>query len=565
MGSFDNFSKGRVQFRYLSEGVMRPAPPSSETLTRTNLPGQRPVASSSSPPPLPAGATLGRYVVLNVLGEGGMGVVYAAHDFVLDRRVAVKLVRPDLRPSEREVRKSRLVSEAQAVARLSHPNVISVYDVGEFGGEIYIAVELVAGLTLQDWLCAQRRSLREVLDVFIQAGRGLAAAHRAGLIHRDFKPHNVLVGSDGRVRVTDFGLAVSQGTVSGDGAGTPAYMAPEQATGEGSPRADQYSFAVALQEAVTGARPDQEGATATAPRWLRAVIARALLPVEERFPSMDEMLEALERGGRSQEQAHRRMSTAALVATSVLLTAIAVRPPAAARAAGRLEALAQRMVERVTEIRFLSVPVPVRDEATAARSSPPAQSRPADRLEAPGAVAVSGPAAAAAESSRARPAPSWRSSSPAATQEQRDPSWVAALERLARLLRDLGLVDDSFQLRRSPEALASLDGEQAQEPTWAPLSWMFRQDPRATFSTIPQGALASSARVSDLENATPVESPVELAEARFALAQTLWDSDRERALRLVEQARAALEQDDATASTELLGKITEWLRLRQAQ
>src|SRR5262245_58478698 len=199
---------------------MRPAPPSSETLTRTGLPGKSRFASSQVPPPLPAGATLGRYVVLHVLGEGGMGVVYAAHDFVLDRRVAVKLVRPDLRPAEREARKGRLVAEAQAVGRLSHPNVIAVFDVGEFCGGIYIAMELVAGHTLQDWLRAEPRSLEEILNVFEQAGRGLAAAHRAGLIHRDFKPHNVLVGADGRVRVTDFGLAVSQGTAASDGAGT---------------------------------------------------------------------------------------------------------------------------------------------------------------------------------------------------------------------------------------------------------------------------------------------------------------------------------------------------------
>src|SRR6185436_15422220 len=170
----------------------------------------------------------------------------------------------------------RLVAEAQAVGRLSHPNVIAVYDVGEFCGEIYIAMELVAGHTLQDWLRAEPRSLEEILDVFEQAGRGLAAAHRAGLIHRDFKPHNVLVGTDGRVRVTDFGLAVSAGTASGDGAGTPAYMAPEQADGKGSARADQFSFGVALHEAVTGARPGQDGAAAQPPGWLRRVLERSL-------------------------------------------------------------------------------------------------------------------------------------------------------------------------------------------------------------------------------------------------------------------------------------------------
>ncbi|HYV48053.1 MAG TPA: serine/threonine-protein kinase [Myxococcaceae bacterium] len=545
---------------------MRSAPPSSETLTRTNLPGQRPV-SSGVPAPLPPGATLGRYVVLHVVGEGGMGVVYAAHDFVLDRRVAVKLVRRDLRPDEREARKARLVAEAQAVGRLSHPNVIAVYDVGEFGGEIYIAMELVPGQTLADWLKSGPRSLEQVLDVFMQAGRGLAAAHRAGLIHRDFKPHNVLVGVDGRVRVTDFGLAVSAGTAGGDGAGTPAYMAPEQADGKGSARADQFSFGVALHEAVAGARPGQDGATVTVPRWLRRIIWRALRPVDERFPSMDEMLEALDRGERSRQRVHHWVRSVTLAGVAALATAVAVKPPSA-RAAERFERVVQKVVEIPALVRAgAAAAVTAVTGAAPAEPAAPTEVAKARAPEAPPAAAAAVPWRPASTANRWS-TPSSRRAAPEATaaRERHDPSWVAALEKLVRAMRDFGLLgEDSLELRAPPSALAAADRDTGDEGlTWVP-GWAVRPDSRASFYLDPADGVA---RVGGGEGgASRGGDPVALAETRFELAQSLWDAntDRERALMLAEQARAALQQDDAAASNDLLGKIEEWLRQRQTK
>ncbi|HEX4462187.1 MAG TPA: protein kinase, partial [Polyangia bacterium] len=157
---------------------------------------------------LARGTTVGRYLVLERLGTGGMGKVYAAYDPQLDRKLALKLLRDDLGRNQRQYR-ARMLREAQAMARLAHPNVIAVHDVGTFGKRVFLAMELVEGGTLKTWLRAQQPTGREVLDVFLDAGRGLAAAHAAGLVHRDFKPENVLIGADGRARVTDFGLARS--------------------------------------------------------------------------------------------------------------------------------------------------------------------------------------------------------------------------------------------------------------------------------------------------------------------------------------------------------------------
>src|SRR5262249_34897701 len=147
-------------------------------------------------------------------GEGGMGVVYSAYDPDLDRRVAVKLLRPDRSDATQS---ARLIREAKSMARLSHPNVISVYDVGAAGDQVFVAMELSDGVTLRRWLARRPRPCRETLAMFPEAGRGRAAAHEAGLIHRDFKPDNVLVGKDGVARVTDFGLARA-----GDAAAAPA-------------------------------------------------------------------------------------------------------------------------------------------------------------------------------------------------------------------------------------------------------------------------------------------------------------------------------------------------------
>src|SRR3954462_13336404 len=168
------------------------------------------------PPPTPAGneaglakgATLGRYVILGLLGRGGMGEVYAAFDPELDRKIAIKLLRA--RPgtgADASQGRPRLLREAQAIARLSHPNVVVVYDVGTFEEKVFIAMEFVEGHTAGYWTHSQHRTWQETLKVYMAAGRGLAAAHGKGLVHRDFKPDNVMVSRDGQVRVMDFGLA----------------------------------------------------------------------------------------------------------------------------------------------------------------------------------------------------------------------------------------------------------------------------------------------------------------------------------------------------------------------
>ncbi|MEZ4401213.1 MAG: protein kinase [Kofleriaceae bacterium] len=301
-------------------------------LAMASTQGRRPSEPRRSREPVVAvGDTIGRYVVLRRIGAGGMGVVFAAYDPQLDRRVALKLLRTGTGLGEGEAR-ARLVREAQAIAQLNHPHVVAVYDVGTAASdEVYVAMEFVEGDTLTRWLHAWERSWRDVVRMFVDAGRGLAAAHAVGLLHRDFKPDNVLVGLDGRVRVTDFGLARSlvtgddgearplpthaalQATLTATGAvlGTPRYMAPEQLAGRDvSAAADQFSFCVALYEAVFGGHPIvgdtaakmlDEGARMRPPPELRglpqalvALLARGLDPVPaRRYPSMDALLAEL--------------------------------------------------------------------------------------------------------------------------------------------------------------------------------------------------------------------------------------------------------------------------------
>lgn len=158
---------------------------------------------------LAAGKSLGRYVIQGLLGSGGMGVVYRAHDPELGRMIALKVVRPVEATEGQTQARGRLVREAQTMAKLAHPNVIVVHDAGTVGDDVFVAMELVDGEDLGAWERAAKRTWREVVDVYLQAARGLAAAHRAGLVHRDFKPANALVGRDGRLRVLDFGLARS--------------------------------------------------------------------------------------------------------------------------------------------------------------------------------------------------------------------------------------------------------------------------------------------------------------------------------------------------------------------
>ncbi len=204
-------------------------------------------------------------------------------------------------------RQLALVREAQALARITQPNVLTVYDVGSFGDSVFLAAELVDGDTLDVWLAWPRR-WRSIVEVFVQAARGLEAAHAAGLVHRDFKPSNVLVGHDGRVRVFDFGLVrfTEVAAAGREIAGTPIYMAPEQRRGEvADARADQYAFCVALHEALLGARPAPGAATARpvpaavdrVSGWLRDVVRRGLAPEPvARFPSMRALITRLERG-----------------------------------------------------------------------------------------------------------------------------------------------------------------------------------------------------------------------------------------------------------------------------
>lgn len=260
------------------------------------------------------GDEIGRFVVLEQVGEGAMGVVYAAFDPQLDRRVALKLLTAE---SARE----RVLREARSMARLSHPNVVTVFDVGEVDADVWIAMELVDGATLREWM-TQDHSVETTLATFREAGRGLAAAHREGLVHRDFKPDNVLF--DERAKVTDFGLAraervpdanveVQDVSVTRTGAllGTPAYMAPEQLQGEtADARSDQFAFCVALWEALHGERPfegrDVEALlesiqsgprkpVRSVPRRVHAALLRGLsVDPSQRFADLDALLAALE-------------------------------------------------------------------------------------------------------------------------------------------------------------------------------------------------------------------------------------------------------------------------------
>jgi hypothetical protein len=247
---------------------------------------------------------VGRYQVLNVIGRGGMGMVFAAWDPDLERRVALKLM-----GSASEVARARMLREAQVLAKLSHPNIVAVFDVGAVGDQVYLVMELVRGVTL-DAYTAKAPGVRAILDAYRQAGAGLAAAHQAGVIHRDFKPANVLCGDDGRVRVVDFGIAHAGAESARGGAGTPAYMAPEQrvADAEITAAVDQFAFCTALREALAG--------TGAIPSWVVPIVERGTaIDPAARFASFDELLGAL---GRDLARTRRR----ALVGAGVVAAAV---------------------------------------------------------------------------------------------------------------------------------------------------------------------------------------------------------------------------------------------------
>ncbi|WP_257457970.1 serine/threonine-protein kinase [Archangium lipolyticum] len=331
------------------------------------VPAPAPLPESPPREVLPRGALVGRYMVLEKLGSGGMGVVYAAYDPELDRKLALKLLHVESDQVEKGGGQARLLREAQALARLAHPHVISIYDVGTWEERVFIAMELVEGPSLRDWLKQGPRPWREVVEVFVSAGRGLEAAHAAGLVHRDFKPDNVLLGKDGRVRVLDFGLARQasasdeplppQGeqpwpervnspldtplTRVGLVIGTPAYMAPElYGGGILDARADQFSYCVALYEALYGERPfgripgppstwrtPEPPRDGRVPASVRRIVLRGLeQDPSRRFPSMTELLEAL---GRTLPSRQRHWLVAA---ASLLLLSLAVGLPLQQRA-----------------------------------------------------------------------------------------------------------------------------------------------------------------------------------------------------------------------------------------
>jgi tetratricopeptide (TPR) repeat protein len=360
-------------------------------------------AGGSAPqePALPRGHVIGRYQLLGVLGIGGMGIVYEAHDPELDRLVALKLLRADIEGGDdTEALQRRLSREAKAMAKLSHENVLMVYDAGTYEGRVFVAMERVDGMAARAWLKSAPRRWQEVLKLYVKAGQGLAAAHQAGLVHRDFKPDNVLVGNDGRVRVTDFGLARAMGraaspsrsdarapdavriasratfpsdsppSVLGAAVGTPGYMAPERMLGKAADeRSDQFSFCVALYEGLYGKNPFArtiEGRlaevsaskTAVPPSTPRipARVRRAMLrglsaSPSDRYASMVDLLAVLEKRPWPARYVPPILAAAVVVVTFVAQRQLAHAPPPAcgdpaARLAGVWDAARKADVQR---------------------------------------------------------------------------------------------------------------------------------------------------------------------------------------------------------------------------
>jgi hypothetical protein len=314
------------------------------------------------------GHRLGRFIVLRTLGQGGMGMVVSAYDPELERTVALKLIRPDVAPTEGATgARARLLREAQAMAKLRHPNVVTVFECGEWDGQVFLAMEYVPGTTLLEWSKDRRaepRGWMRTVGAFVDAGRALVAAHALGMIHRDFKPANVLVDGD-RVQVTDFGIASVGGrdiaapvgigerdTVHTGGAiiGTAPYMAPELLHGEpADAKTDQFAFCVALYEALYGKRPfpghdfeswsrsitdgridhatDERGV----PTWIRDAVLRGIAnDPADRWPSMAELVEVLAAPDRTQLGREARIavtSAAGALFVALPFVADALGPP----------------------------------------------------------------------------------------------------------------------------------------------------------------------------------------------------------------------------------------------
>jgi len=280
---------------------------------------------------------IGRYRDVQPVARGGMGIVYRAWDPTLCRSLAIKVLR-----LENARHETRLLEEARSLARVTHPNVVPIYDVGRIGEDAFIAMEFVDGEDLDGWLDAAPRPWREIVAVLLAAGRGLDAAHGVHIVHRDFKPRNVLVGANGRVAVADFGLAVSDaqgpsGPALETGGGTPRYMAPEQRAGDVvDTRADQFSFALTVWESLCRSDGRLRPATPAGGVLPREVPARiidalriALDPEpDQRFPSMTALLSMLECP--RHERRHRWLVAAGVVA-SLAVGALSMEPPRSMR------------------------------------------------------------------------------------------------------------------------------------------------------------------------------------------------------------------------------------------
>jgi len=521
--------------------VLAPAPQSDDDRAGAGIGEAAGPTTGPAPGPAATPKKLGRYQVLEPLGAGGMGVVTLAYDPRLKRNVALKLIRPELTdsPGEPELR-ARLLREAQALASLSHPNVVAVHDVGEWEDGLFIAMEYVAGSTVSEWVRQESPGWRAITEAFLQAGRGLAAAHGAGLVHRDVKPSNILVDAHGRVRVTDFGLAraaegvepvkaapgpvatvepnrpdaleatglmappepspwdtsasssadsSATGTLTRTGAilGTPAYMSPEQHAGEpADARSDQFSFCVALYEALAGQRPfggdtmeelarnvnrtpalDRD--LAGVPRTVRAALGRGLQSrPADRFSTLGDLLDRLEEGlegpGASAGMPlsmvaapapprPRSWPAAALSVLALLLVAgLALwvafgQPPASSTMSRQGAALSTGAPARPTPSAAVVVGAPGSD-ATVVATSPPTAPRPA-----PVSVAKSTPSAVV-RGTRRRPGPLVNSGASGRIAAAR--KLAAAAQRAAQLQTQVIQLSGQGQGQRCLKALAEL-------------------------------------------------------------------------------------------------------------
>jgi hypothetical protein len=358
------------------------------------------------------GTRIGRYVVEQLIGGGAFGAVYAGVDPELNRPIALKLLK-STGVEQRADAEARLAREAQAMARVSHPNVVAVFDAGVWNGRVFIAMERVEGSDLSAWLKAAPRSVAQIVDVFLAAGRGLAAAHAVGLVHRDFKPANVLVGRDGRVRVSDFGLARAMGTQlsevpdpaashgsgepltqAGAVIGTPPYMAPEQHLGgDLDARTDQFALCASLYEALYGRRPyggpypqlrddiiagrvRSPPADSRVPQTLHRIVLRGLAPLPgNRWPTLEALLAAL---GRDRSKVPRRLVAVSSALLGMLLIALlgdwvvrsrlyAVARESFAAARARVDHTVKLRYEAFEALAELSTQVPAVRQVAAAR------------------------------------------------------------------------------------------------------------------------------------------------------------------------------------------------------